>query len=134
MSGLIALAPKLDKLLPLLASDKDGEVVAAARAVGRTLAAAGLDFHDLAAAVAAPAVSSGRWPPTDEIRHRWADIPRNERTAWLTAMQRSGVLSPWEENFVDSILAQQLYRPWAELSLKQRTILDRLVRKMTEAA
>jgi hypothetical protein len=39
------------KLLPLLASEHDGEVVAAARAIGRTLAAAGLDWHALANAI-----------------------------------------------------------------------------------
>lgn len=38
------------KLIPLLASDQDGEALAAVRAIGRTLAAERLDFHALAAA------------------------------------------------------------------------------------
>lgn len=46
-----AIAPKLAKLLPLLASDHDHEVIATARAIGRTLASAGSDFHALAAAL-----------------------------------------------------------------------------------
>lgn len=46
-----AILPKLAKLLPLLASDQDGEVVATARAISRTLASAGSDFHALAAAL-----------------------------------------------------------------------------------
>jgi hypothetical protein len=39
---------KLEKLLKLLTSDKDGEVVAAARAIKRTLNSAGTDIHELA--------------------------------------------------------------------------------------
>lgn len=39
---------KLIKLLPLLASDQDGEVASAARAISRALAADNLDLHDLA--------------------------------------------------------------------------------------
>ena len=46
-TALAPIAPKLAKLLPLLGSDKHGEVVAAALAVGRTLASAGADWHDL---------------------------------------------------------------------------------------
>jgi hypothetical protein len=46
-----ALAPisnKLKPLIRLLSSDVDGEVVAAARALNRTLKSAGLDIHVLA--------------------------------------------------------------------------------------
>lgn len=45
------ITPKLAKLLPLLASNHDGEVVAAARAIVRTLTAAGSDLHALAVAL-----------------------------------------------------------------------------------
>ena len=38
---------RLAKLLPMLASDKDGEVVNAAQAIKRLLASVKLDFHDL---------------------------------------------------------------------------------------
>ena len=51
-SALLDVAPKLEKLIPLLGSDKDGEVVAAAAAITRTLKQAGADCHDVAAAVA----------------------------------------------------------------------------------
>ena len=40
---------KLKKLIPMLASDKDGEVIAAVGAIKRTLQSNGSDFHDLAA-------------------------------------------------------------------------------------
>ncbi|MCC0808558.1 hypothetical protein FPV16_20505 [Methylobacterium sp. W2] len=42
-----SIQPKLIKLLPLLGSENDGEVVSTVRAIGRTLASAGTDFHDL---------------------------------------------------------------------------------------
>jgi hypothetical protein len=42
---------KLAKLMRLLASDKDGEVLAAVQALKRTLNGSGADIHDLAARV-----------------------------------------------------------------------------------
>ena len=39
---------KLEKLVRLLSSDKDHEVLAAARAITRTLSGAGSDTHELA--------------------------------------------------------------------------------------
>jgi hypothetical protein len=54
MGSLVAVAPKLSKLIPLLGSDQPGEVVAAATAIHRTLQSAGCDFHDLVAAIEKP--------------------------------------------------------------------------------
>jgi hypothetical protein len=51
MSELAIIAPRLTKLIPLLSSDHDGEVIATARAIGRTLQGAGLDFHSLVEAL-----------------------------------------------------------------------------------
>lgn len=51
MSDISVIAPKLSKLLPMLATDHDGEVVAAVRAISRTLKGAGLDFHNLVEAL-----------------------------------------------------------------------------------
>ena len=50
-AGLSAIGPLLAKLLPLLASDQPGEVVATARAIGQTLQRGGMDWHDFAAMV-----------------------------------------------------------------------------------
>jgi hypothetical protein len=44
---LAEIVPRLKALLLMLSSDRDGEVVAAARAVGRALKSAGADWHDL---------------------------------------------------------------------------------------
>jgi hypothetical protein len=48
VADLAPIAGKLSGLVRLLSSDRDGEVVAAARALGRTLKAHGADFHALA--------------------------------------------------------------------------------------
>jgi hypothetical protein len=48
MTALAPVASKIAKLIPLLASHHDGEVVATARAIERTLKSAGLDLHALA--------------------------------------------------------------------------------------
>lgn len=65
-----ALARRLGKALALLGSDHDGEVVAAARAIGRTLEAAGMGWPGFAALVsaeaarkAAPAFTFAGLPP-----------------------------------------------------------------------
>jgi len=47
-AALAVVAPRIGQLIRLLGSDQDGEVVAAARALGRTLASVGEDFHSLA--------------------------------------------------------------------------------------
>ena len=51
MSTLAPIADKLSKLVRILTSDRDGEVVAAARSISRTLKSAGLDIHVLAAVI-----------------------------------------------------------------------------------
>ena len=48
MTDLTSIAGRLAKYVRLLASDKDGEVVAAAKAMQRTLLGIGADFHCLA--------------------------------------------------------------------------------------
>jgi hypothetical protein len=48
LSALTPIAGKLGKFIRLLSSDKDGEVVAAARAIVRALKAENLDIHALA--------------------------------------------------------------------------------------
>ena len=49
-----AVAPKIAKLIPMLGTSNDGEALAACRAMGRALHAAGSDFHALAAAIRSP--------------------------------------------------------------------------------
>jgi hypothetical protein len=80
-------ADKLGKMVRLLASDKDGEVLAAVAAIGRSLLAAGMGFGDLASAMesgfkrpkrSAPA----KWTPPEPDRDNW------EALAWWGHYQR----------------------------------------------
>jgi hypothetical protein len=48
MDALTPIAGKLAALIRLLSSDRDGETLAAARALGRTLNSVGADIHALA--------------------------------------------------------------------------------------
>ena len=73
MTALATIAPKLAKLLSMLASPMDGEVVAAARAIDRTLKAAGATIHDLAAALE-PAPPSVYRPGRDQAEADWFDL------------------------------------------------------------
>ena len=53
-----ATLDRLAKLLPRLTSEHDGEVVATAHAIGRTLTVAGLDWYALAEAIEASPIRS----------------------------------------------------------------------------
>jgi hypothetical protein len=83
--ALADIAPIVAKLMRLLASDKDGEVLAAARALCRVLDSAGLDIHDLVKALAS--ADTANWVVV--ARHCW-----NQREN----------LSERERNFVRGIL------------------------------
>ena len=50
-NAFASIAPRLGALIRVLASPQDGEALGAARAIGRVLTSAGLDFHDLAARI-----------------------------------------------------------------------------------
>jgi hypothetical protein len=111
MTSLAVVAPRVGQLIRLLGSDRDGEVVAAARALGRTLAGAGQDFHDLAACVESPAAAqtarrantndwrtSARWlinsgagltPKERAFVHQmasWPYEPSERQSRWLEAL------------------------------------------------
>jgi hypothetical protein len=55
MTDLTPIADKLSKLIRMLSSDRDGEIVAAVHGIRRTLQGAGCDIHDLANAITKPA-------------------------------------------------------------------------------
>jgi hypothetical protein len=50
---ITTIAPMLGKLIPRLASNHDGEVIATVRAIGRVLESSGRDWHDLTRAILA---------------------------------------------------------------------------------
>src|SRR5262245_8641080 len=66
-----AVRARLRRLVLMLSSAHDGEIIAAAAAIGRTLAAAGLDWHALADTVtAAPPADGSARPPDGASRCR----------------------------------------------------------------
>ncbi|GEO82596.1 hypothetical protein [Pararhodospirillum oryzae] len=109
MPGLEAVAPKLQKLLPLLGSDKDGEVLATVAAIRRTLDGAGANLHDLARALAAP---------------RGAPSRSSDDDAGLIDALLGGDfdLTDWERDFVSSL--SRLVAKGKRLSPKQRATLQ----------
>ncbi len=128
-SALAPVAPKLGKLLPVLASNHDGEVVAAARAIGRTLQAAGLDFHALAGAVTSPAAAPSPQPqPADDY---WDGTdPDDWRTMarWCRDFD-AGRLTPREHGFVWDLASDRYAR--REPSDKQRKWLRAIYVKLS---
>ncbi len=110
---LATVAPRIGQLIRLLGSDKDGEVVAAARALGRTLRSAGADFHVLAADIESLASKRRRHPADD-----WADTIR-----WLNA--NSHRLRAKERAFVHDMTVWD-----GEPTARQRAWLEALVERL----
>ena len=106
---------RLAKLLGMMGSAHDGEVVAAARQAERLRADAGLTWHD----IVLPALPS----------------PRPQRRGAMTlgqaiqfVLDHEDALTAWESDFARSIQRQS-----SPLSPKQIGILERLVEKVRRA-
>lgn len=97
---------KVGKLIRLLASDKPGEVVAAASALQRTLQASGRDLHDVADIVEAglrPAAQPPRaacWGPPLPSPHDWVSM------SWYLHYHRHQLRSDQAEFVADMLLGQ----------------------------
>ena len=76
MTRLTQIWPRLRQLILMLSSSHDGEVVNAARAIGRTLRDSGHDWHDLVADLSGS--SSARPRPKEEYRERDTSIDWHE--------------------------------------------------------
>jgi len=100
---------RLAKLLGMLGSDHDGEVINAARAADRLVRDSGLRWPDIAMAGPAPA-------------------PRGDNDPISFCLSRSAVLTDWEQRFLRS-LGQQRYR----LTAKQCAVLGGIVSKVHAA-
>jgi hypothetical protein len=104
---LAPIAPQLGKLVRLLASDRDGEVVAAARAIDRVLKSCRLDWHDLAEAICLPLPAV---QPCDD--RDWRDL-------LAFAASRMSRLNDREKEFLRSIAKRrgdltERHRDWLE--------------------
>ena len=118
MSSLVALPEKIALLIPLLGSDVDGEVVGAARAIERTLKAAGRDWHDLAAQLA-PTVPSRELTSED-----W-------RADLRLAAMRFNYLVEREQSFIASLTESTR---WRAPSVKQEAWLADIASRLRRAA
>ena len=122
MSDLTPIAGKLARLLPRLASDKDGEVLATVVAIRRQLAAQDLDLHDLARALEpqpAEVVYVAAEPPEPRT---WSELAR-----WIAHNDR-GRLKSHERSFVEEMARRLVLR--GEPSEKQAAWLRGLYAKV----
>jgi hypothetical protein len=78
MKLALAARPAVAKLIRLLASNVDGEVLAAVRALGRALKASGCDFHDLACIVEASSTAPSGRAEADFHNHFGGDDDETE--------------------------------------------------------
>ena len=75
MTALTTIAPRLRKLLLMLSSSADGEVVGAARAIGRALQSVGADWHALAGLLTEPPQPrKAPRPDDDAFADDWRDM------------------------------------------------------------
>jgi len=123
-----ALAQKLGRLIPLLASDKEGEALATVRAIGRTLKAAGSDFHAFAKAVIEPRTVVIYRTETTPPR-KPAPRPKCllEVAGWCRT-HYAGRLSVTEERFTVDMLSRLTVGRW--LSEKQEKWLRAIYFKL----
>jgi hypothetical protein len=113
------IAHRLGQLIRLLASDKDGEVLAAARAISRVLNSVGLSFHELAILIeeaitpAAPADPMERAAGPDQC------------TAVDILAKHFGRLTDWDRKFLRDIAHWR-----GALTPKQRAKLEEIVQRV----
>jgi hypothetical protein len=89
-------------MIPRLASDHDGEIVATVRAIGRLLKANGNDWHDLTASICLPAPADWR----SEARFCTANAARlteRELDFIVTLARYRGIPSPKQQQWLRDI-------------------------------
>jgi hypothetical protein len=96
---------RISKLIPRLASDHAGEVVATVEAIRKTLVGAGADFHDLARLLAEPQPQPHGltpWPSSPfsaaATAAKYAALSLNAKIAILSKLRDR--MSPLDQKFV----------------------------------
>jgi hypothetical protein len=92
---------KLAKLLLMLSSDQPGEVVSAARAIGRTLQGAGSNGHDFAARLLPTRLGARERP--DDDSNPFGPGPNRWRGMHKFCRERDAQLRPRERDFIKSL-------------------------------
>jgi len=121
---------KIVAIIPRLGSDHDGEIVAAAKAIGRKLAVAKCGFVDLANALSSQApIASAR------TSRRASPAPRWKNVAIQCAQYGVGILSERELQFVDSLVRLKSCRNLSEKQASWLTAIhEKLMMKQRGAA
>lgn len=114
MGNLTEILPKLRLLIPRLASDADGEVVATVAAIRRLLERHGLDLHDLAAALGPQSAPQDAAPQPLDLPSDMALLCLLSGVAW----------KPHEDKFLNQMLR---FGDWSRLSIKQENWLRGLL-------
>jgi len=148
MTDLGPIAKDLAKLIRLLASDKDGEVVAAWHGVIRKLKSIGADMHDLAERIEHPVGELSQGEMEKIYNAGFADGQRREKQDRAVArgngsalnfpspqdmavfcyQNRANLKSEWEDEFVANMAAwTRTVRP---LSPKQQMHLEKIFIKL----
>jgi hypothetical protein len=103
---------RLADLLPRLASDSPGEIVATAAAAGRVLAAQGYDSHDMCALIA-----SRETPP---------DRPSDDTPEWRIHVETALRLQLWRTHWEQGFLHGLRKRKSETITQRQSTMLERI--------
>jgi hypothetical protein len=134
---------KLEKLVRLLSSDKEGEVVAAARAIQRTLSNAGSDIHELAERIKGGKLSEAEMRKIYDAGVKdgkdaaaaekgfgdvMSESPSYLEMAKYCDAHGNGRLNSWEREFIDNML----YVCTCGYSLSQKRIatLEKIFRRL----
>jgi hypothetical protein len=122
---------KLRRLIPLLSSDKDGEVVATVHAIRRTLAAADLDLHDLARLLTPATVTPASAAPEPERPPEPPPKPDRQWAKTVIELLRTHAecplcLTDWERKFLANLASYHTKAP----SAAQLDILDGITAKV----
>lgn len=126
----VTFPPQTGRLVRMLASDQDGETLAAARALKRQLASAGLTFHDVADRLESPGVVY--MAPSAATAGSWAQMSRATAVETLHSLMARGVLTDWEQQFAAD-MARKLERTTMRPTPKQVLVLNRIFAKAGRA-
>lgn len=128
------ILPRVAQLVRLFSSDRDGEVLGAVRAIGRTLNASGADFHALADRIEHEPVPKIVFREAEErcpnVAPSWSNSSRGIVRTKLERAVQAGALKGWEAEFAASI-AGQIAASWSwQPTPKQKLRLDALMGKL----
>jgi hypothetical protein len=133
VNALAPIAAKLAKILPLLTSNRDGEVVSTARAIVRTLNSAGLDIYALVNCIENSDTNQSAFRAVYQAGYDagLADAERERDSEWsdvaLFLQRNKHRLDIKHHDFIDDMVERG---SWFEPTEKQLKYLYGLFRKL----